>query len=235
MDSNVIRVVIVEDDEDLRKSLLVLLSLHGFSVAGCGSCREFYRELDRQEYDIALLDIGLPDQSGTVLSEYLRDNTTMGIIMLTARDSQADSLVGYEAGADVYLTKPADGRLLVSAITNLAKRIKPRSVKESPAEQKSWVLDQLRMALLTPSDEKIALTGKEFSFLLQLAQANGVPVSRADIMLSLYNHTDEYSGKALDALIYRLRSKVTASATLRLPVTSIHSVGYSFTALFTLC
>jgi len=234
MDSNVIRVIIVEDDEDLRESLFGLLSLHGFSVAGCGSCREFYRELDRQEYDIALLDIGLPDQSGTVLAEYLRDNTTMGIIMLTARDSKEDSLAGYEAGADVYLTKPADARLLVSAITNLAKRIKPRSVKPLPVVLTSWVLEQIRMELLTPSDEKIALTGKEFSFLLLLAQANGVPVSRADIMLALYNHTDEYSGKALDALIYRLRSKVTASATLRLPVTSIHSVGYSFTAPFTL-
>ena len=233
MDGNMIRVVIVEDDEDLRKSLVVLLSLHGFSVAGCGSGREFYRELDRQEYDIALLDIGLPDQSGTVLAEYLRDNTTMGIIMLTARDSKADSLVGYEAGADVYLTKPADGRLLVSAITNLAKRIKPHSVT-LPAERTSWILEKIRMELFTPSDEKIALTGKEFSFLLRLAQSKGEPVNRADIMLALYNHTDEYSGKALDALVYRLRSKVTAAVNLRLPVTSIHSVGYSFTAPFTL-
>ncbi|MFZ4860502.1 MAG: response regulator transcription factor, partial [Desulfuromonadaceae bacterium] len=170
----------------------------------------------------------------TVLAEYLRDNTTMGIIMLTARDSKEDNLSGYEAGADVYLTKPADGRLLVSAITNLAKRIKPRSVKPLPVVLTSWVLDQIRMELFTPSGEKIALTGKEFSFLLHLAQSKGEPVNRADIMLALYNHTDEYSGKALDALIYRLRSKVTASATLRLPVTSIHSVGYSFTAPFTL-
>ena len=234
MDTESIRVIIVEDDEDLRESLMVLLSLNGFSVAGCGSCREFYRTLDTQEFDIALIDIGLPDQSGMVLAEYLRDNMAMGIIILTARDSGEDTLAGYDAGADVYLTKPADGRLLVSAITNLAKRMKPRSGKQALAHQPAWILDQIQRELLTPSGERIDLTGKEYRFLFNLAQSNGTPLSRADIMLTLYNYTDEYSGKALEALIYRLRCKVAATVDLPLPLKSIHSGGYCFTAPFLL-
>ena len=231
MHTDTVRVIIVEDDSDLRESLATYLTLCGSSVAGVGSCREFYRALDNQIYDIAVIDVGLPDQSGFVLTEYVHNNTAMGIIMLTARDSDEDKLRGYDAGADIYLTKPVDSRMLASAITNLMARLKPLPGTHPPVStQLSWILVQSGWILQTPQGNKISLTGMEFKFMTFLGQSESAAVSRSDIMQKLYSRTDDYSGKALDALIYRLRSKVSSVCSLPIPIKSIHAVGYCFSA-----
>jgi len=235
MQPDAIRVIIVEDDTDLRESMETFLSMSGFSVDGVGTCREFYRSLDTTPYDIAVLDIGLPDQSGIILAEYLHNNTTMGIIMLTARDSNEDKLKGYDAGADIYLTKPVDSRLLASAITNLAARLQPRTCEPPRAAQTpSWLLNQNSWTLLTPAGDPIALTALEYNFMTIMAQSPGAPVSRADLIQKLYSRSDDYTSKALDAMIYRLRSKVMAASNLAIPVKSVHFQGYCFTAPLTI-
>lgn len=236
MQPDVIRVIIVEDDIDLRESLETYLSMNGFFVAGVGTCRDFYRALDSDLYDIAILDIGLPDQSGIVLAEYLRSNGKMGIIILTARDSDKDKLKGYDAGADIYLTKPVDSRILASAITNLAARLKPRPVSVEPkAMHEVWVLNKTRWTLLTPHGDTAELTVIEVNFLSLLSQSPGVPVSRAELLQKLYSRNDDYTGKSLDVMMYRLRAKVAAAGDMPLPVKSTRSTGYAFTAPLHIC
>jgi DNA-binding response OmpR family regulator len=236
MQPEAIRVIIVEDDIDLRESLETYLSMSGFFVAGVGACRDLYRCLDSHSYDIAILDVGLPDQSGIVLAEYLHSNTTMGIIMLTAKDSDEDKLKGYDAGADIYLTKPVDSRMLVSVITNLAARLKPHTVSVEPkAMQTGWVLNKTSWILLTPHGDTAELTIIEINFLSLLSQSPGIPVSRAELLQKLYSRTDDYTGKALDVMIYRLRAKVAAVGDMSLPVKSIRFAGYSFAAPLYIC
>ncbi|MBV5339677.1 MAG: response regulator transcription factor [Deltaproteobacteria bacterium] len=231
MQPEAIRVIIVEDDIDLRESLETYLSMCGFLVAGVGTCRDFYRAPDSHSFDIAVLDVGLPDQSGIVLAEYLHSNTTMGIIMLTAKDSNEDKLKGYDAGADIYLTKPVESRMLASAITNLAGRLKPRTVNIAPkAVQAAWALNKTNWILQSPHGDVVTLTTLEVNFLSLLSSSPGVPVSRGDLLQKLYNRSDDYTGKALDVMIYRLRSKVAAAGAVPLPVKSIRSAGYSFAA-----
>ena len=231
MQPDTIRVIIVEDDIDLRESLETYLSMSGFFVAGVGTCRDFYRALDSHLFDIAVLDVGLPDQSGIVLAEYLHSNTTMGIIMLTAKDSDEDKLKGYDAGADIYLTKPVDSRMLASAITNLGGRLKPRTVNITPeAVQAEWVLNKTNWILQTPHGDTAALTALEVNFLSLLSSSPGIPVSRADLLHELYNRNDDYTGKALDVMIYRLRAKIAAAGAVPLPVKSIRSTGYFLAA-----
>lgn len=120
-----IRVIIVEDDRDLRESLVEYLSLDGHDVTGVGSALEFYQALASSTFMIAVMDIGLPDQCGYVMAEFVRRNTPMGIIILTARSSIEDRVNGYRAGGDLYLVKPVDCRELSAAITSLAERQRP--------------------------------------------------------------------------------------------------------------
>ena len=103
-----VNVILVEDDIDLRDSLVEMLELSGFYTEGVGSAQEFYQALNTVRYDVAVIDLGLPDQSGLKVVEFLRDKTNMGIIILTARTSLNDRILGYDCGADHFFSKPVD-------------------------------------------------------------------------------------------------------------------------------
>jgi len=119
-----INVVLVEDDEDLRDSVVEWLELAGMQVSAVGSAAEFYQVLPKRDFQVAVIDVGLPDQSGHVLAQYLRANTGTAVIMLTARSTIDDKIKGYDSGADLYLVKPVDCRELSAAIVSIAQRVR---------------------------------------------------------------------------------------------------------------
>ena len=170
-----IRIIIVEDDRDLLENMVEYLTLLGYEVTGAASAGEFYYHLSQQTYLLAALDIGLPDQSGLVLAEYVRKNTSMWIIMLTARSTLDDKLAGLKSGADFYLVKPVDCSELAATIANLFMRF-----DETPAvpEQEllreadtlaQWKLERNGWKLVTPKGDSIKLTSKEFEFIASLS------------------------------------------------------------------
>lgn len=230
MSDKQIHIIMVEDDHILRNSLIEYLTLVGYQVTGVGSGREFYRALDAGSYDIAIIDLGLPDQSGLVLADYLRVNSATGIIILTARDSEDDQHSGYEAGADLYLTKPVSTRVLASAIATLAKRLKAPTAPVQPAETTAcWILDQSSWTLLTPQNNLIELTSLELEFLKMLKKSPNCAVSRDILIKQLYpSRTDDYSSRALDALVRRLREKISNLPNRSNPVKSSYGVGFIF-------
>ncbi len=222
-------IIIVEDDQVLRESMMEYLSLVGYQVCGAGSGREFYRALDHGSYRIAVIDVGLPDQSGLVLADYLRDNTNMGIIILTARVGEEDQHKGYQAGADLYMTKPVSVRVLASAIGQLASRLTPSPAMVQKEESACWVLDHALWTLMSPQNGTIDLTSMEMDFLKILMQSSGGVIAREHLIKQLYpNRTDDYSGRALDALVRRLREKISCISGKANPVKSSYGVGFSF-------
>ena len=234
MHPDVPRIILVEDDADLRESIIEGLTLSGFQVTGVGSGREFYRAMDAAEpFAVAVIDIGLPDQSGLVLAEYCRANTNLGIIILTARDSDEDRFNGYEAGCDLYLTKPFPSRVLASAITRLVERLPSFkaadaetgvAAKDSPVVR--WTLERTSWSLLSPDGEVLPMTSKEMQFLSLLLETPGEPVARELMLQKLYPRMDEYTGRALDALVRRLRAKSAQAGGETIPVKTVHGVGY---------
>jgi len=116
------RVLVVEDNQNLRESMAECLNLAGLTVSSVGSAAECYQALASSDWCVTVIDIGLPDQSGYVLVEYIRANTTMKVIILTARDAIDDRIKGYDSGADIYLVKPINCRELAAAIVSLAQR-----------------------------------------------------------------------------------------------------------------
>ncbi len=238
-------VIIVEDDQDLRESLVTYLTLAGHTITGVGSALQFYQAIAEQNYALALLDVGLPDQNGLVLAEYLRNNTTMRIIMLTARTSLEDKLAGYNSGADLYMVKPLDFQELSAAISSMLGRIEPATAEQnrsdtgrmsspglpslSKAENPAWMLERSTRTLHTPQGEVIELTGKEFDLIACLASEGNEAVSRQAILKALLYQNDEFSNRSLESLIYRLRTKM-APCCSSVPIKTTHGVGYCFSA-----
>ncbi len=229
------RIIIVEDDSDLLENMVKFLTLSGYDVIGVASARDFYYQLSRQTYLLAVLDIGLPDQSGLELAEYVRNNTDIWIIMLTARSTLDDKLAGLKSGADFYLVKPVDCSELVATIANLFARLdETPAVSEQELQGEvdtlaQWKLESNRWILITPKGDSIKLTSKEFEFIASLSLRSNTIVARRDILKILdYALTDQAS-HALESMIYRLRKKIE-DAGCEFPVKTSHGTGYCLSA-----
>lgn len=229
-----IKVILVEDDHDLRHAVADYLRLSGLDVDDVPSGIAFYKALRTSTYDIAILDINLPDTSGFELARDLASERRTGIILLTARTGREDRIRGYGEGADIYLTKPVDGEELLLAVRNLSRRIRAATVPPANSTQGAsppahWLLDQIHHHLVPPSGEPLPLSGREFLLLECLARASGATISRAEISRHLGYADHSVESRSLDAVMRRLRQKATESG-LDLPLRAIHAVGIRFSA-----
>ena len=222
------RVLLVEDDEDLLESVSEYLDLAGFSVTGVCTAADFYRIVLTSTWDIAVIDVGLPDQSGYVLAEYLKKNTDTSVIMLTARDGVDDKVKGYDSGADIYLVKPVELRELTAALNSISARKNTDKRRDSDLAE-TWILEKSSWSIVTPVGNRIQLTNKESRFLQIVASSPGLPIKREDVLQSVYQRYDEYASRSLDSLVKRLRVKLTSeNEEYTMPIKTIHGVGYSF-------
>ena len=222
-------ILLVEDDTDLRESILRYLALAGLQAKGAASAKEFYLRLDQASFDVVILDIGLPDQSGFVLADYLRQNTGSGIIILTAHSAIQEKVQGYEAGADLYLVKPVDMEELSAAIKSMASR-RTGKLDEPRETPNPWVLDLSAWHLISPAGTSIMLTGKEYTFLSLLAQADRKQLDRRELLGAMGYRDDAYSGRALDNLVLRIRKKIRDQTGMDDVIHTFHSVGFCFSA-----
>jgi two-component system torCAD operon response regulator TorR len=231
-----IRTVLVEDDHDLRHGLSEYLRLSGIEVRDVPSGLELYKALRLEDFDVAILDVNLPDSSGFDLARELSAERGLGLILLTARTGRDDRIRGYAEGADLYLTKPIDGQELVLAVRNLARRVQDGGAGQptaaelrGPATVAAWRLDMLRHCLVPPRSDPIQLSGREVMLLAFLAQAQGATVARATLAEHLGYAAAGGEGRGLDAVLRRLRRKV-GDRGLDLPLRAIHAIGVRFAA-----
>ncbi len=217
----------MDDDIVMREALAYFVEDEGYSMKAVGSAREFYQCLDQESFDVAVIDIGLPDQSGYVLAEYVRHNTDLGIIILTAHSDIEHRIRGYSCGADLYLVKPVNMRELVAAIENLAKRHLERH-SQPMASMNAWVLHLSTRLLISPDGVEINLTGKEFNLVRILAEADENLIGRRQLLTLLAYPEDDYLGRAFDSLMLRLRNKIRKLTGEDAPVLNFHGVGYCF-------
>ena len=236
-----IKLLLVEDDTDLRENVTEFFELSGYRVTAVVNAAGFYQALEKDSYQVAVIDIGLPDQSGLMLAKHLRGiNPGSGIIILTANDAESIKVKGYKAGADNYLVKPVSGPLLESAIESLLVRLRhvaPPAAMEGPAAadggMSRWRLSARRWMLIAPCGTEIKLTAREVKFLTCLAEARGGTVKRHHFLGMLYPTIDAYSGRAMDAMVRRLRKKIADSLShSEQPIKTVYGSGYCFPQLF---
>lgn len=230
-----IPVILVEDDPLLRESLQRYLLLVGQDVVAVGDCLSFYRALGERAFAVAVIDLGLPDQSGEVLVTYTRNNTATAIIVTTACDTLDTRVDCYRIGADLFLGKPVNSRELAAAIVSLSGRRDPRAdpatdrgAPESRSTSGLWRLARRQRALSLPNGETLALSPKEYRLVSLLAKGHGEPVARHALLQDLYARDDDSAQRALETLVRRTRRKIAEYYPGPDPILTQHGLGYVF-------
>lgn len=229
-----LNIVIVEDNDPLREALVDVLSAEEHNVGSFGSAESFLAECALDTVDIVLLDLNLPGEDGVSLARRLRvERPDVGIIMLTARGAPDQRRVGYDSGADIYLTKPSSAPELTSSIQALARRLQ-MDQRPHPAEipREPLVLSRQFVSLTGPGG-MVVLTASETALLAAFAAAPECRLSNEDI-LRLAPVDGPVSKSTLGVKIVRLRKKLLAAGAVGQPVTVIRNWGYQLSCPLTL-
>jgi DNA-binding response OmpR family regulator len=217
------RVLVVEDEPDLQDALVSYLGMEGMSAHGVGNLADAQRWMAAHDFDILLLDLGLPDGDGVSWLKMRQDLRDKGVIITTARSDALSRVTGIRAGADVYLVKPVLPEEIVSLVQNLMRRLHG----QAPS---TWVLDNTGWRLLAPDGRPLKLTHSEHVLLHRLAQSAGQAVSREELATSLGHNPEHYDFRRLEILVRRLRNKAQDNWGIPLPLETAHRQGYAFTA-----
>jgi len=228
------KVIIVEDDIELRDSLADYLGTCGNDVTGVGSAIELYQMIAQTTYDVAVVDVNLPHYDGFSIAAYLAEKTSSAIILITVRGTVDDRVHGYNSGADLYMVKPVDCEELAAAIDALARKRRRQRDGVREISAKGWCLDRTQFSLLAPSGGSVILTRKELQFLEVLAARPGAIVTRLDMLVRLGYDIADAESRALDVAISRLRGKVQAECATTLPLQTVQNAGYVFSGELTL-
>ncbi len=222
-DQNAARtILLVEADADLHQSLSGLLSSAAV-VATVSNARECRDRLANSTFDLAVVDLNLPDDSGFAMVRFLRRTTRARIIVHTRRDTLTDRVEAYTQGADLFMVKPAPDAEMIAAVRSLLGREQPPS-DTGPAV---WRLDKAG-GLQTPGGGAIRLGHRQTAFMKCLARAPGQPVGRDELRRAIGIEETDESGRALDMFVRRLRNSIEEQARQKAPITTVYRQGFAF-------
>ena len=223
------KVLLIDDDEDFRDALVEQLSIvEGFEVFEAGDAAETLEIIKNTEFDLLILDIGLPDADGRELCKLLRkQGVKCPIIMLTGHDSDADTILGLDAGANDYVTKPF-------RFTVLLARMRAQLRQHEQSEDATFVVGPYNFKpahkfLLTQTGEKIRLTEKETNILKFLLRSADTIVGRDTLLHEVWGYNANVTTHTLETHIYRLRQKIEPDPT-RVSLLVTESGGYKLVA-----
>lgn len=214
--------LIVDDDRRIRDLLSRFLTGEGYRVTTADTAADARAKLKSLSFDLLILDVMMPGESGFDFAKALRGTSTVPILMLTARDAAESRIKGLEMGADDYLSKPFEPRELSLRIANILKRAQPAAA--SPAESVRFgpFLYHLARGELRKGEKTIKLTDREREMLRILAATPGETVSRMD----LAGNGGTVSERAVDVLVNRLRRKIERNPANPLYVQTVRGIGY---------
>lgn len=224
------RILIVEDEPSLSEPLSFLLRREGYDTEIAADGREALAAFDREGADLVLLDLMLPGLSGTEVCRELRTRSTVPIIMLTAKDSEVDIVVGLELGADDYVTKPYSTRELLARIRAvLRRRVDVDDVDEAVLEVGPVRMDVDRHAVSVGGGE-VAMPLKEFELLELLLRNAGRVLTRGQLIDRVWGADYFGDTKTLDVHIKRIRSKIESDPSQPTLLLTVRGLGYRFEA-----
>ncbi|PWU45852.1 DNA-binding response regulator [Micromonospora globispora] len=223
------RVLVVEDEESFSDALSYMLRKEGFEVSVAATGPSALTEFDRTGADIVLLDLMLPEMSGSEVCRQLRQRSHVPIIMVTARDSEIDKVVGLEIGADDYVTKPYSPRELVARIRAVLRR-QSAEVAESgaPTLAAGPVRMDVERHVVTVDGAAVQLPLKEFELLELLLRNAGRVLTRGQLIDRVWGADYVGDTKTLDVHVKRLRSKIEPEPSAPRYIVTVRGLGYKF-------
>ncbi len=223
------RILIVEDEPSLAEPLAFLLGREGYETAIAGDGRAALAEFDRAGADLVLLDLMLPGLSGTEVCRELRNRSSVPIIMLTAKDSEVDIVVGLELGADDYVTKPYSSRELLARIRAvLRRRIEVVEDEGEAVLEAGPVRMDVERHAVSVGGAEVAMPLKEFELLEFLLRNAGRVLTRGQLIDRIWG--SDYFGdtKTLDVHIKRIRAKIEPDPSNPQLLVTVRGLGYRF-------
>ena len=224
-----VNILVIEDEPDIRRNLEYNLGREGFKASAVGSVDEANEKLKSKKFDLILLDLMLPDGSGLDLCKKIKSNSeteATPIIILTAKDDEVDKVVGFELGADDYVTKPFSVRELILRVKAILKRsdTKTKEVVEVERQFGDLKIDVDSHEVHVDS-KLIELTALEFRLLKELVDKRGRVQSRDQLLSEVWGYNAEVTTRTVDTHIKRLREKLGSMGKY---VQTIRGVGYKF-------
>lgn len=222
------KILVIEDEPDIRRNLEYNISREGFNVLTAGSLSEAEEIVNSNPLSLILLDLMLPDGSGLDLCKKFKSNSkteSIPIIILTAKDDEVDKVVGFELGADDYVTKPFSVRELILRIKAILKRGQTKKEVVEVERQFGDLKIDIESHEVFVDSVQIDLTALEFKLLNQLVETRGRVQSRDQLLQDVWGYSAEVTTRTVDTHIKRLRNKLGSMGKY---VQTIRGVGYKF-------
>ena len=222
------RILIVDDEEMIVRTVKAYLDQDGFKTYTAYDGEEALRAFNEKGPDLIILDLMLPKMSGIEVAKKIRATSTVPIIMLTAKASEADRVVGLELGADDYVVKPFSPRELVARVRAVLRRIDGETGASDRIVSGKLEID-LRSREVTVDGKSIELTPTEFDLLAYLAHHPGQVFTRLQLLREVQGYTYDAFARTIDTHVKNLRHKIEKDPKDPKYILTVHGVGYRFT------
>jgi len=228
-------ILVVDDDVRVSRVIARDLTSAGYRVKTAANGEEMRRCIKVQQPDIVILDLQMPGEHGLELARKLRQDSDVGIIIVTGTGDKVDEIVGLEGGADDYLTKPVEERALLARVRSVLRRVMSSTASsdtsnKSVAKFSDWILDFTAHELKSTTGEEIILTSFEFQLLATLVKNANRVLSRDQIMVSITGRDWVSNDRSVDVLMGKLRKKIERDPHNPSMIKTIRGAGYKFTA-----
>jgi DNA-binding response OmpR family regulator len=224
------RLLLVEDDAVIREATQLSLQRHGYEVTTAEDGLEAIEVFEKLRPDAVLLDIMLPGLDGISVCRRIRESSTVPVVMVSARGDALDVVLGLEAGADDYVTKPFDTQVLVARLRAVLRRAViepvPAAASQHAAVESFGDLELDREALeVRRGGEQVQLTPTELRLLIEFANNPGVVLSRSQLLQRVWDYEWGGDGRLVDVHLQRLRTKIGADR-----IETVRGFGYKLRA-----
>lgn len=230
-------ILVVDDDRHIRTMLTRYLTDHGLRVAMADGGEQMMDLFAQYQFDVVVLDVMMPGDDGFTLCQRLRAQSHVPIILLTARDTETDRVIGLELGADDYVAKPFNPRELLARIRAMLRRATMVSASASAAPGNharfhfaGWTLDLTKRALTSPRGTRVDLTTGEFDLLSALVHHPQHVLSRDQLLDLVHGRSSLNIDRSIDVQISRLRRKIEDDPQQPILIRTVRNGGYFFTA-----
>ena len=224
------RILVVEDTEAILDAVVDALAAEGFAVEGISDGRAALEAAEAEPFDLILLDLMLPGLSGTEICRRLRAESAVPIIMLTARDAEADRVLGLEIGADDYITKPFSEVELISRVRALLRRRELDRQGDTTVRRLGGLTIDIVQHEVAADGKPVSLTPSEYNLLALLAGDSGRVFTRREIMQHLWRSSYVGDERACDAHVWTLRGKIERDPPHPERVITVPGFGYKLVA-----
>lgn len=225
-------ILIVEDELTSRLTLAGYFEKEGYRISIAENGQEMRQAFAKNDIDLILLDILLPDEDGLTLLRDVRRTSDIGVIMVTSKSDEVDRIVALEMGADDYVLKPFNPRELLARTKNLLRRLERTQrvdLSHRILEFDGWKLDLDQRSLTNGEDEAVRLTRGEFELLAALVANKGRVLTRDNLLDHLHHREWDPNDRTVDVLVGRVRKKIEADPKDPALIITVHGIGYLFT------